>query len=439
MAIWSGGERIALYLGLVSRSLPLCFFFVGTYYENRFAFFDIFVKRGSFFFLAIVFLVAYFAWLPALIETARLQPIAHWVFALTLLPPFMTLPWLYQKLGIWLDRAWLGRTFSNIEAVKFFLGGVRSATTEGELVRQAEVWLCAIFQAEASIVLQPDGVLSNAPFPIRQEARIRSQGQTVGTIRLGRRANDTPYFSADLALLSSLADVFTSLLENARMQKKKQEQEQREQELMLHASRSELKALRAQINPHFLFNALNVIAGLIHKDPVRAEETVEQLAEVFRYTLRRSEKESVRLEDELDFVRAYLQIEKARFGERLQVCVDLDPEARSALIPTLMIQTLVENAIKHGIASIRGIGMLQIRAGRCGERLRLQVLDNGPGFELEAAVETPASQSGYGLRNLIERLSGHFGQAARLSVERDAAARTTIVSIEMPFMAGLGS
>jgi signal transduction histidine kinase len=436
MAMWSGGERIALYLGMVSRCLPLCFFFVGTYYENRFTFFDIFVKRGTFFFFVIIFLVAYFTWVPPLIEAVRLRPIARWAFVLTLLPFFMLLPWLYQKLEIWLDRAWLGRTFSNIEAVKFFLGGVRNATTEAELVRQAEVWLRAIFQAEASVALDPEAPDAAAPFPIRQQASIRSQGRTIGTIRLGRRTNDTPYFSSDLALLASLTEVFASLLENARMQKKKQEQEQREQELMLHASRSELKALRAQINPHFLFNALNVIAGLIHKDPTRAEETIEELAEVFRYTLKRSEKESVRLEDEVDFVRAYLQIEKARFGQRLQVCVDVDPDVRCAVIPTMMIQTLVENAVKHGVASIRGTGLLQIRARRCEEQLRVQVADNGPGFELEAAVTAPASRSGYGLRNLIERLGGHFGAGARLSVERAAAPYTTVVTVEMPLTTG---
>ena len=84
------------------------------------------------------------------------------------------------------------------------------------------------------------------------------------------------------------------------------------------ASRSELKALRAQINPHFLFNALNAIAGLIHKNPLRADKTVERLADVFRYTLRRSENEWTLLEEEMEFVRAYLEVEQARFGKRLQ-------------------------------------------------------------------------------------------------------------------------
>ena len=164
---------------------------------------------------------------------------------------------------------------------------------------------------------------------------------------MGRRVTDAPYFSADVALLSSLADVFGSVMQNLQLQQRRLEQEQRARELSLHASRSELKALRAQINPHFLFNALNAIAGLIHRDPAVADRTVEQLAEVFRYALRGAESEWAVLDDELDFVRAYLEVERARFGDRLQVEVAMDDDARGARLPTMIVQTLVENAVKH--------------------------------------------------------------------------------------------
>ncbi len=141
---------------------------------------------------------------------------------------------------------------------------------------------------------------------------------------MGPRLSEAPYFSEDVALLTSLADVFSHVLENLHLQERKLEQEQRTREMSLQASRSELKALRAQINPHFLFNALNSIAGLIHRDPAVADRTIEQLADVFRYALRGAESEWALLDDELDFVRAYLEVERARFGERLHVEVHLE-------------------------------------------------------------------------------------------------------------------
>src|SRR5690606_10237874 len=121
--------------------------------------------------------------------------------------------------------------------------------------------------------------------------------------------------SEDLAMLRSLAGVFGFMLETVRLQLKRQEQELIAHDLRLQTSRSELKALRAQINPHFLFNALNAIASLIHTDPLRADEAVEQLAEVFRYTLRRSDSDWAPLDQELAFARAYLDVEQARFGQ----------------------------------------------------------------------------------------------------------------------------
>ena len=179
---------------------------------------------------------------------------------------------------------------------------------------------------------------------------------------MGPRQSEAPYFSEDVALLTSLADVFSHVLENLHLQERKLEQEQRTREMSLHASRSELKALRAQINPHFLFNALNSIAGLIHRDPAVADRTIEQLADVFRYALRGAESEWALLDDELDFVRAYLEVERARFGERLHVEVEIEEAARGARVPTMIVQTLVENAVKHGAASVRGPASVVVRA-----------------------------------------------------------------------------
>lgn len=418
---------------VISRSLPLCFLFVGTYYQKRFTFFDVFIKRGTYLFLLFVLLMGYFVLIAPILERSPISSIKPWFFAIALLPFLLALPWCYRRLDSWFDRAWLGRIYSTVEAVKFFLNGIQDATTEAELVKHAEERLSEIFQAGATISPDSEHGAERTSAPAVLEVLILDHGHRVGVIRMGPRPNDTPYFSADVTLLGSLADVFASLLENVRLQQKKQEQEKKEQELMLHASRSELKALRAQINPHFLFNALNAIAGLIHKDPSRAEETVEELAEVFRYTLKRSEKEWVRLEDELDFVRSYLEVEQARFGERLVVRLEIDEEVKQDTVPTMMVQTLVENAIKHGVASVRGTGIVEIRARRRTGFTRIEVLDNGPGFRSEDALgEEQKNRSGYGLRNLLQRLNAQYGPSAELKISRHVARAMTVVSVELP-------
>lgn len=431
--LWQLHKGLFEYLGILSRSLPLCFFFVGTYYEDRFAFFDVFIKRATYFFLLLFCLLAYFASVSPLLERSQPGWLKPWVLALTLSPLLLLLPWAYGRMAVWMDRFWLGRRFSTVEAVKYFLGGTREAIDERQLIQQAEQRLSAIFHANVTITIGDEAGAQGGALNVVHETPIRERGATIGRICMGRRPNDAPYFSEDAALLSSLADVFASLLDNIRLQQRRREQERNEQELRLSASRSELKALRAQINPHFLFNALNAIAGLIHKEPARAEETVEELAEVFRYTLKRSEKELVRLEEELDFVRAYLDVEKARFGDRLSVQLDVDEDAKGEMIPTMAIQTLVENAIKHGISAARGIGILEIRARREGDYLCLAVLDNGPGsVSAPPSDGAPGDGSGYGLRNLATRLRAHYGPLGSLSLRRDPGDRITVASVTLP-------
>ncbi|PYQ09914.1 MAG: hypothetical protein DMH00_12215 [Acidobacteria bacterium] len=428
-----GWLRFTALLYLVTRSLPLAFLFVGTYFDNRFEFFDLFIKRGLSLLLTIILLTAYFALVPPRLEGVPLAWARPWVYALTLLPVAMALPWLYRRLSHWLDAVWLGRQFSTVEAVKHFLSGIQSATTQEQLVREAELRIGEIVHAPVSILLDhfPD---SKTQFEAVLEIPVGRREPSAGTIRLGQRASQVPYFSQDVILLESLAEVFAYMLENVRLQRRKLEQERREQELSLHASRSELKALRAQINPHFLFNALNAIAGLIPKDPARADRAVEQLAEVFRYTLRRSESEWSRLGEELEAVRAYLDLEQARFGARLQCRVTSDPAVEEVRIPTLVVQTLVENAVKHGVAAIRGPGRIDVDALRDKDSLEIRVTDNGPGFpeRAEAGRAGAAPSSGFGLRNIRERLRGLFGEEASLFIRREAEGGRTVVTLRLP-------
>jgi len=415
------------------RSLPLAFLFIGAYFGNRFEFFDVFIKRGLALLVSIVLLTAYFVLVPSRLERLPLEWARPWVYALTLLPLVMALPWLFRLLSHWLDAVWLGRQFSTVEAVKHFLSGVQSAITREDLVREAETRIGEILHAPVHIVL--DDMPERAPLEeVPLEIPIGRRAAGGGVIRLGRRSSQVPYFREDVILLESLAEVFAYLLENVRLQQRKQQQDQREKELSLHASRSELKALRAQINPHFLFNALNAIAGLIPKDPARADKAVEQLAEVFRYTLRRSESEWASLKEEMEAVKAYLDLEQARFGTRLQYRCAVDARVEEVRIPALVVQTLVENAVKHGVAAIRGPGRIEVDAVFDSGCVEIRVADNGPGFrgEHEPPPEGPGDASGFGLRNIRERLQGHFGERASLEITRHEGSRGAVVRVRIP-------
>ena len=426
------GLVVGRSIEIAVRSLPLAFLFVGAYFESRFDFFDVLVKRGAMLLVTFAALVLAFAALP-LLDRFDGRPTTPWVYAVVFLPIALVLPLVHGKISDALDRWWLGRRFSVVDAVTHFISTLRSATTDAQLVTLAEHALGEIFGAQAWVRIGE----ASAPPDVTPLQQVRIAGASVqGTIFMGPRRSEAPYFSGDIALLGSLADVLASMLDNVHLQARKQEQEQRAQELVLHASRSELKALRAQINPHFLFNALNAIAGLIHRSPDRADRTIEQLADVFRYALRGAESEWALLADETEFVRSYLEVERARFGERLQVDIDVAPDVRNARVPTMMVQTLVENAVKHGVAEVIGPALIGVRATREGDRVRIAVTDNGEGFSERARLRTTEKRSGgYGLANIRQRLSGYFGDAAALTIDRDQARGVTIVAVVLPWRA----
>lgn len=425
-------------LEIAAKSLPLAFMFVGTYFESRFEFFDIFVKRGISLVTTLMLLAAAFGLTLPLLKRYDAAWTGPWVYAVVLLPLAMAMPWLHARIGRMLDERWFGRRFSTVDAVKHFLAVLRSATTDDQLVERAETGLATIFDAPAAVRLAGRGGAS--AFAPVQEADIVSSDGPVGRFLLGERRSEAPYFSEDVALLGSLADVFASVFDNLRLQRREQEQDRRARDLSLHASRSELKALRAQINPHFLFNALNAVAGLIHRDPAQADRTIEKLADVFRYALRGSDAEWTALDAELEFVRAYLDVEQARFGSRLRTDFQIGDDVRGARVPTMVVQTIVENAVKHGVAAVKGQAIVTVSARRDGTRLSVVVEDNGPGFPPDAAIDADPRRAapgrgGYGLANVRQRLEGYFGDAAALVVARDAARGRTVVSIEMPFTA----
>jgi LytS/YehU family sensor histidine kinase len=304
------------------------------------------------------------------------------------------------------------------------LTALQPATDERTLIEAAEARFGEIFGARIAVLVGSRAVLEAA---VETEVKLTSPlSGAVVRLAVLQDHQTRRFLSEDLRLLRLLGGVFGFMLENIRLQRKRVEQEQLAQELRLQSSKSELKALRAQINPHFLFNALNAIASLIHTDPARADEVVEQLAEVFRYTLRRSDTEWAPLDQELAFARAYLDVEQARFGQRLTFSIDSDHNVPAPQIPSMLLQTLIENAVKHGVSQAREPGRIDVVVRTTSDQVRLEVRNTGP------AASSVREGEGFGLHSIKERLKGHFGDRASFRLMRDESAGMTVAHITMP-------
>jgi len=193
-------------------------------------------------------------------------------------------------------------------------------------------------------------------------------------------------------------------------------------------TKAQLSALRQQIEPHFLFNTLNTIAGLVREG--RNDDAVDMIAglsELLRVTLKTSDRQEVKLGEELEMVKKYLEIEKARFAERLQVNVHVAAELRHARVPSLILQPIVENAVKHGIANRVQGGAIGIRAERLNGVLTLCVRNDGSGFP-----EDWEHQAGLGLKNVRERLASLYGKEAKLTVGSGETSGA-FVAISLPY------
>jgi signal transduction histidine kinase len=178
-------------------------------------------------------------------------------------------------------------------------------------------------------------------------------------------------------------------------------------QLQAQLAQAQLRALQSQLHPHFLFNALNAIAALMQRDVTLAQRTVARLGDLLRSTLRHAGRHDVPLGEEVEFTRNYVEIEQTRFQDRLTVLFDVPADTLDAIVPWMLLQPLVENAVKHGISKRRGPGTIDISVRRDGDWLRLAVRDDGAGAS--DAVSAPAS--GTGLATVRGRLQAQFGAA----------------------------
>jgi sensor histidine kinase YesM len=193
-------------------------------------------------------------------------------------------------------------------------------------------------------------------------------------------------------------------------------------------AQAQLRALEMQIHPHFLFNTLNSIAALLHQDVEAADRMIARLGDFLRLTLKRSDDQIIDFAEELEFLKCYLDIERTRFHDRLVVEVEVEPQALELKVPNLILQPIVENAIRHGIARQTNSGRISIRAYTHKERLVMQIEDNGPGLRPNGG---PTSSSGIGLNNTRARLKQFYGDDYQIEVA-NASGQGVIVTLNIP-------
>jgi hypothetical protein len=451
------GSADAWYTELLGHhaSLPLAFAIL--YEDYRFAFADIFLKRA----LALLSLVA----LAFLLYIGIVSPLLASKHVVTQDPRLMGLllglwiataivyPWLKRVSVIFVDRVMLRRAdYTKLRA------DVSQLLTEHETSEDTLNAVCrllgpALSAPEISWVTVGDNELSNdgkrravneRPIEtINYEFVTLLEGSAsmsaivliptaeppyyqlnIGTLSGGRRL-----LSDDIAMLDSVALIVARSIDSLRVTHERCEQSLREQEINKLATEAQLRALRAQLNPHFLFNALTTIGYLVQTAPDRALDTLMKLTSLLRAVLR-TEGEFVTLGEELELIDSYLDIERARFEERLRATIDVPDELRSIRVPSLLVQPLVENAIKHGIAPSRVGGDLTIRARLQhhpdGGLLTIIVSDTGLGAD---KIEwTQGRRTGVGLSNLEARLRSYGGAAASLQIH---STRGTGTMVEM--------
>lgn len=323
------------------------------------------------------------------------------------------------------------QTFNQLDSEAAILNEATGAVHHALGIDDCTIRPAAEVSAECLVTLR-EGDIHESCFDQREVLVPVRTGDNVSYAMVLRQGCHHPLLSEEVRFLLTMASQLGSRLDALRLERERMERQSREARLQGEIVRAELRALQAQINPHFLFNSLNAIAELIVADPERAEEMTLRLAKVFRYVLSNSDRQMVSVAEEMEFLQSYLRIEEARFGGRLRISFDVDQGVRHESIPCLLLQPVVENAIKHGLAPKVGQGRLAISARRNGEFLCLEVSDDGlgpPPKPLQAQLRRVST--GVGLRNVTERLKTLYEGKANLEFD-GVPMRGSRVTIQIP-------
>ncbi len=406
-------------------SVPLAL--VILYQNYRFAFADLFLKRAISVMLLAGVAFSLYVWVAAPLLRYHETHDRNDVFAISLIlllwmATAFAYPWLH-KLAVWtVDRVILNRANYD-DVIRQLASRTANAGTVGDILSTVSELLGDVLTANnaewseersADQGIADGGVVSGSD---RAEMRIITAERPYYRIEFSSLRGGRRLLSDEMAMLETASHLTARRIDALRVTHERCEQETREQEFSKLAAEAQLTALRAQINPHFLFNALTTIGYLIQTTPEKAFQTLIQLTKLLRGVLS-STGEFCALGDEMKLIENYLEIESARFEERLKVEIDVPDELRTARIPALILQPLVENAIKHGISESKKGGRVRISAAAFqnnGEGfLKLSVADTGDG----RGIELDEYRDGVGLRSIADRLRAHYGDSARLELVR---------------------
>lgn len=423
----AGGDPWWLQLSGHHASLPLAFLIL--YQDFRFALADVFLKRAlAFVVLAgLMFGMFVFGVTPLLASNPSSEQttallLTMWA-ATALVYPFLRRNafWLVDKVVLKrADYAQLAATLSHrIDLCN---------STPSILDEMAAALAPALSAGSVEWGESEEGDYGVEVHPSRRSARVNiPTSQPPGfTLNIQDLAGGRRLLSDDIAMLERSALLAARGIDAVRSMEEGYRHEVQEQEMRKLAAEAELRALRAQINPHFLFNALTTIGYLIQTAPERALGTLMRLSGLLRGALKSGD-EFVTVGEELDLIEAYLDIERARFEERLRVLIDVPWELRGLRIPALLIQPLVENAIKHGISGCAAGGEVRISASLRGATLLICVADTGAGFAGSAGREG----LGLGLTNIEQRLR-RYGDGSTALTIRSSPGMDTAVEIRIP-------
>ena len=420
--VYASSRELALTLIAVGGHLLLVLCFCVLFLFARFRYADIFIRYSVRIFLAGA-LAAFLGFTAVLQNPEHVLVLTLTIYGLLLSFTFIDQRiaravnhWLFHPPGFDATTRQLSETLSHLDS-------------EGEIARAVEASVKTTLQLSGASLIalkeRPAIPLSAEPRETDFEWRVpvSVSGQVAYVLWIQPGAARPALVTHDIDYLRAVATLCGNRLDLLRREREAGEQRSREALLLQQVTEAELRALRAQVNPHFLFNSLNTVADLIVRDPPRAETMTLRLATVFRHVLTQSARPLTSIHKEMEFLRTYMHIEEARFGDRLQVDIDVEPGAAALEIPSLILQPLVENALKHGLGPKTGPGHLWISARLEANELYLRVEDDGLGWQ--------PGVFGMGLTNVCDRLRTLYADQASLTFEPREGGGTRVI-IRLP-------